>query len=111
MSLPIRVLWWYYLAAAAFTGHCAVASIKAGANWYAAAFSATCLLLLVAVTREYLTADERRAAAVRAERAARLRSWPTRPRAEMDSGCCERWWTSVGEEHDTTGFTRKDRTA
>jgi hypothetical protein len=59
-------------------------------------------------------ADHREA--LRAERAAR----PPHQRPGLEDGvvavalagaCCERWWTSLGTEHEPTTCTRKDHHA
>lgn len=117
MTPSSRILRWHYIVAAAFTGHCAATTANAtgpGSTWYAAGLFVVSLLLLVALAREYIHADEKRAAtraeALRAQRAERMRAWQERQRAEVD-GCCERWWTSAGAEHDTTHCTRKDQAA
>jgi hypothetical protein len=102
---------WLYLLAALFLGHCATTTVRAGAWWYAAGQFAASLLLGVALAREYLAADQRRAATVRAQRAARLSAWQSQARTDLDRGCCERWWTSCGTEHDQDDCTRKDQAA
>jgi hypothetical protein len=107
-----RGLWLLYAAAAGLTARCAAVSARHGAWWYAAGLAVTALLLAVAVGREYVAADNRRAAAVRAERAARQRTvdalMPGMRRLAdafvladaLDTACCERWWTSCGTDHD-----------
>jgi predicted cobalt transporter CbtA len=107
-----RALGWAYLLAAVLTAHCSVTSARNDAWWYAAGLFGVSLLLIVALAREYVAADERRAAAVRAERAARLRTWASQARPGLEDGCCERWWTSCGTEHDDLpNCTRKDQAA
>jgi membrane protein implicated in regulation of membrane protease activity len=102
-----RILHWHYIVGAAFTGHVAASTAAAGSWWHAAGLFVVSLLLMVALGREYIAADQRRAA----ERAARMRAWQNQARADMERGCCERWWTSIGEEHDTTHCARKDQAA
>ncbi|MFJ1653672.1 hypothetical protein ACIOC2_20240 [Streptomyces sp. NPDC088337] len=111
MTRSDRALRWLYLLAALFLGHCSVTSAHAGAWWYAITLFGVSLLLAVAIARETVAARERRAAAVRAERAARLRTWASQARADLEDGCCERWWTSAGAEHDSPHCTRKDQAA
>lgn len=112
MTRSTRVLGWAYLLAALLTAHCAVTSARNEAWWYGAGLFGVSLLLIVALAREYVAADERRAAAVRAERAARLRAWASQARTDLEDGCCERWWTSCGTEHDDLPHcTRKDQAA
>jgi len=106
-----RALCGAYSLAVLFLAHCAATSARADGWWYGIGLFATSLLLLVALAREYVAADQARAAAVRAERAARLGMWQSQARADLYSGCCERWWTSCGTEHDTAHCTRKDQAA
>jgi hypothetical protein len=107
-----RVLGWAYLLAAVLTAHCSVTSARNDAWWYAAGLFGVSFLLIVALAREYVVADERRAAAVRAERVARLRNWARQARPDLGDRCCERWWTSCGTEHDDLPHcTRKDQAA
>jgi membrane protein implicated in regulation of membrane protease activity len=108
-----RILRWHYTAAAAFTGHCAATTAHAGSPWYAIGLFVASLLFLVALAREYIHADEKRAAAraeaLRTQRAERMRAWQDRERAEI-AGCCEMWWTSAGTEHDIR-CARKEQAA
>ncbi|MFF4040527.1 hypothetical protein [Streptomyces sp. NPDC001816] len=109
-----RFMCWAYVLGGMLAAHCGLNSARNGAPWYAAGLFAVSLLLGVAVAREYTAADERRAAAVRAERAARLRAqqddaalgW-----ADLERSCCLRAWESHGTEHDTHHCTRKDQAA
>ncbi|MFE7273015.1 hypothetical protein [Streptomyces sp. NPDC057623] len=95
-------------------GYFATTSARNDARWQTATLVALSLLLVVAAVREYLAADEKRAAMAQAERAAR----PPDPRPAIDgivaialaAACCERWWTSAGTDHDPTTCTRKDQT-
>lgn len=112
MTGSARALWWLYLGAAVLVAHCAVTSADNGALWYAAGLFGVSLLLLVALAREYVAADERRTVAVRAERAARLRDRAEqrdirRTADSLGHACCERWWTSCGFYHDDTCKTRR----
>lgn len=112
MTRTTRALGWAYLLAALLTGHCAINSVRNEAWWYGAGLFGASLLFVVAMAREYVAADERRAAAVRAERAARLRTWASQARTDLEDGCCERWWTSCGTEHDDLPHcARKDQAA
>jgi hypothetical protein len=109
-----RILRWHYIAAAALVGHCAATSLNANAWWYGIGLFIASLLFLVALVRDIVAADRACKTALdeatRVDRAARMRAWQDRQRAEID-GCCERWWTSAGAEHDTTLCTRKDQAA
>ncbi|MET8982109.1 hypothetical protein ABZX85_41655 [Streptomyces sp. NPDC004539] len=117
MTPTERALRWLYLFAGAFITHCAVVSVRRGTPWYGAAFFLAAGLMVAAAVRDYLDADERRTAAVRAERAARIRALADEREmrrtadAALSRACCERWWTSCGTDHDLTTCTRKDTTA
>ena len=107
MTRSTRALCCAYLLAAVLIAHSAVTTARHGAPWYAAGLAAVQLLLIAAFIREYLAADERRAAKVKAERAARVRDraeqQAIRQAAEaLGHACCERWWTSCGFHHDST---------
>lgn len=114
MNASTSTLRWLYLIVALLLAHQALTSVRAGAWWDAAALFSASLLLGTALIREYIAADERRAAAVRAERAARLRAqrddvvlgW-----ADLERTCCLRAWGSRGIEHDPRHCSRKDQTA
>ncbi|MEU6142860.1 hypothetical protein ABZ848_21115 [Streptomyces sp. NPDC047081] len=69
-----------------------------GPAWAACLFAAASLVPVIAVVRETLIHELRTAAA-----------GPRRPvrsaadeivREELDAACCERWWTSLGTDHD-----------
>ncbi|MFE4051213.1 hypothetical protein [Streptomyces sp. YIM B13518] len=111
MNPSTRALCWAYALVSLFLAHCSVASARGGGWWYAAGFFGASLLAGASMAREYVAADQRRAAAVRAERAARLGAWQSQARADLYDGCCERWWTSCGTEHDPYHCTRKDQAA
>ncbi|WP_460067344.1 hypothetical protein [Streptomyces sp. YKOK-I1] len=107
MTLTDRVLRWLYLAAGAFTAHCASISAEAGDLRYALGLGIVTVLFVAAEVREYLAADGRRAAKVRAERVARLRDRAEQDRIRQAADalghtCCEVWWTSCGTRHTRT---------
>lgn len=115
MTRTARALSWAYALAGMLAAYCGLNSARNGAPWYAAVgLCATSLLLGLATVREYVAADERRASAVRAERAARLRvqrdnadvCW-----AALERACCLRAWESRGTAHDPRHCTRKDQAA
>ncbi|AZM54144.1 hypothetical protein DMA15_17500 [Streptomyces sp. WAC 01529] len=114
MTPSARILRWHYLVAAALVGHCAAIATRDGHWWYGVGLFITGLLLLVAHARECAAADERRATAVRAERAARLRArqdaaalgWD-----ELATACCLRAWETRGAAHDKPTCARKERAA
>lgn len=87
--------------------YCAVQSARNGATWEVWLFAAASVLPVIAMFREYELADERRAVAVRAERLARLRIHAE----EINTACCERWWTSLATDHDPTCPNQTRRSA
>lgn len=100
-SRPLRYL---YVLASLLPGRATVVSAQHDAPGYALGFVLVGLLLLVAAARDYLAAQRhRRAAAVRAERAARPGPY-TGVAHDMDD-CCETWWTSAGTRHDVACAT------
>ncbi|MEV0324795.1 hypothetical protein ACIBKX_32700 [Streptomyces sp. NPDC050658] len=86
---------------------CAVQQFRHGEAWAGSVFAAASVVPLLAVAREAELADEQRAIAVTAERKARRREWTDEDaaalaRLELAVACCERWWTSTGQSHETT---------
>ncbi|MGW0537837.1 hypothetical protein [Streptomyces sp. NPDC003032] len=114
MTPSARILRWHYLTAAAFTGHCAATSARSDDWWYAIGLFITGLLLLVAHAREFLAANDRRAAAVHAARAVRIRARQDEATLgwdELSATCCLRGWETRGADHDETTCARKERAA
>lgn len=115
MNLATRALCWAYVLGCGIAAWCCGVSARQGAAWYAIGLFVVSILLLGAMTREYIAADDRRAEAVKAERAARLRAREEaraiqEAAAALGHACCERWWTSCGFHHDGS-CTRKDQAA
>lgn len=113
MNRTAHALCWAYLLGSALTTYCAAVSVEHHAPEYAAGLGTVTVLLVTAATREYIAADERRAVAVRAERAARLhgRVAENGMRATLahlhEDACCDLWWTSCGIEHTGTCKTQR----
>lgn len=113
MNRTTHALIWAYFLGGGLTTYCAAVSAENQADGYAAGLGTVTVLLVTAATREYLAADERRAEAVRAERAARLRSRAAENgmRASLahlyEDACCDLWWTSCGIEHTSTCETQR----
>ncbi|MEU1056589.1 hypothetical protein [Streptomyces sp. NPDC005876] len=98
-----------YLATSAQLAWTAVLELRFGPPWAAALFGAASLVPVIAVVRETVLADERRAAGRPAGRPRPAhRADEAVVRAELDTACCERWWTSCGTGHDT-GCVRRAR--
>ncbi len=113
MTRTAHALCWAYVLGSALTTYCAVASVENHAPDYGAGLGAVTVLLVTAAVREYIAADEQRAAAVRAERAARLhgRAAENGMRASLahlhEDACCDLWWTSCGIQHARTCKTQR----
>jgi len=98
MNRSGRLLSALYLATSAGLAWTAVLEFRHGPRWAAFLFAAASLVPVIAVVRETLIADLLRTAVT-----------PRRPehtdadalvREELDAACCERWWTSLGTDHD-----------
>ncbi|MDQ1037240.1 hypothetical protein QFZ75_003656 [Streptomyces sp. V3I8] len=113
MTRTACILCWAYLLGSGLTTYCAAASAENHAPEYAAGLGTVTVLLVTAAVREYIAADERRAEAVRAERAARLHGQvATRGmRATLanlhQDACCDLWWPSCGLQHASTCKTQR----
>ncbi|MFI7413732.1 hypothetical protein ACIBU0_34250 [Streptomyces sp. NPDC049627] len=98
-----RLLCALYIATSAGLAWTSVLEVRYGPAWAACLFAAAGLVPLIAVVRETVIGEQRRwllemvAQAGRGGDAAEAIV-----RAELDSACCERWWTSLGSQHDVT---------
>ena len=106
-----RLLSALYLATSGGLAWTTVLEFLHGPRWAAFLFAAASLVPVIAVVRETLIRDLRKAAA------GPRRSARPAPdeivRAELEGACCERWWTSLGARHDTgcPHRTRRSRAA
>ncbi|WP_328875903.1 hypothetical protein OHT76_40715 [Streptomyces sp. NBC_00287] len=105
MNCSSRLLAALYGATSAGLAWTAVLEYRYGPMWAACLFAAASIVPVIGVVRESVICDQRRALAGWARRAAA----PSGPetdaaedivRAELDGACCERWWTSLGSDHD-----------
>ncbi|MGW0912641.1 hypothetical protein ACWD1Z_12955 [Streptomyces sp. NPDC002784] len=109
MNCTSRLLAALYIATSSGLAWTAVLEYQYGPMWAACLFAAASIVPLIGVVRESVIGDQHRALAQWARRAV---SDPfTGPdedaaehivRAELDGACCERWWTSLGSDHDRT---------
>ena len=94
----------------------AAVTLRDGPPWAACLFAAASLVPVIAVVRECVICDQRRALAEMRRRAA-AQGGPGAGaaddivRAELDTACCERWWTSCGTDHDSTCPCRVPRSS
>ncbi|MEU9170392.1 hypothetical protein AB0D34_21730 [Streptomyces sp. NPDC048420] len=105
-----------YLATSTGLAWTAVIALRQGPPWAACLFAAAALVPVIAVVRESVLGDQRRALA-------EIRRPAVCPggsgagaaddivRAELDTACCERWWTSCGTDHDSTCPRRVPRSS
>ncbi|MEU0941515.1 hypothetical protein ABZ379_01785 [Streptomyces canus] len=105
-----------YLATSTGLAWTAVLALHSGPPWAVCLFAAASLVPVIAVVRESVLYDQRRTLA-------EMRKWATVPqgpgtraaddivRAELDTACCERWWTSCGTDHDSTCPRRVPRSS
>lgn len=102
---------------------CAVQQFRYGDAWAAFVFAAASIVPVIAVARETELAvmretelaDRQRSVVNRPECAPRRR-WSAEnaaalARVELAAACCERWWTSAGQSHETTCPTNDHRSA
>jgi hypothetical protein len=104
MNRSGRLLSALYLATSAGLAWTTVLEFRYGPRWAAFLFAAASVVPVIAVVRETLIADLLRAAvtARRPERTAAdaIVREEALVREELDAACCERWWTSLGTDHD-----------
>lgn len=107
MTRFARTLCCIYGATTLFLAFATVQQALYGEVWAVAALAACSLVPLIALVRETEYADTLTAVRTDAERAARLRDRKEqrgiREAADaLGHVCCERWWTSLGTDHDET---------
>ncbi|MWA07797.1 hypothetical protein [Streptomyces sp. BA2] len=123
MSRLARTLCSLHAALFVLLAFCAVQQFRYGDVWAAFVFAAASIVPVLAVARETELAVMRetelangqRAVVNRLERATRRR-WSVEDaaalaRVELAAACCERWWTSAGQSHETTCRTYDHRSA
>jgi hypothetical protein len=115
MNCSSRLLCALYLTTSTGLAWTAVLECRYGPWWAACLFVAASLVPVVAAARETVIRDQRRAVAGLSERSARARGYggvaDVIVGAELDAACCERWWTSLGTDHDSTCAHRVPRSS
>jgi len=100
MNRSGRLLCALHLATSGGLAWTTVLEFHHGPRWAAFLFAAASLVPVIAVVRETLIRDLLNSAA-----------GPRRPartaadeivHGELNAACCERWWTSLGTDHDMT---------
>lgn len=105
-----------YLATTTGLAWASVLALRDGPPWAACLFAAASLVPVIAVVRECVICDQRRALAetrgpVLAPVGLGAGAAEEIVRAELDTACCERWWTSCGTDHDSTCPRRVPRSS
>lgn len=100
MNCSSRLLCVLNVATSAGLAWTAVLEVRYGPVWAACLFAAASLVPIIAVVRETVIGEQRRIILELARRGGDAAEAIVR--AELDSACCERWWTSLGSEHDVT---------
>ncbi|MGX1543602.1 hypothetical protein [Streptomyces adustus] len=117
MSRSSRFLCALYLATGSGLAWPAVLEFRFGPAWAGCLFVAASLVPVIAVLRESVLCDHRRDVA----RLRRLCATPAAHsgrtaldravRSQLDAACCERWWTSLGADHDSACRHRAHRSS
>ncbi|MBC2905493.1 hypothetical protein [Streptomyces cupreus] len=111
MNCSSRLLGALYVTTSSGLAWTAVLEYRYGPMWAACLFAAASIVPVIGLVRESVIGDQRRALAEWGRRAAApVPSGAGRDmdaaedivRAELDGACCERWWTSLGSDHDRT---------
>jgi hypothetical protein len=106
-----------YLATSTGIAWTAALALRQGPPWAACLFAAASLVPVIALVRESMLRDQRRALAEMRGRSggpegqAGAGAADDIVRAELDTACCERWWTSCGTDHDSACPRRVPRSS
>ncbi|MEV3912328.1 hypothetical protein [Streptomyces canus] len=102
-----------YLATSTGLAWTAVLALRHDPPWAVCLFAAASLVPVIAIVRESVICDQRRALAEIGRRAAGPGAGAADDivRAELDTACCERWWTSCGTDHDSACPRRVPRSS
>ncbi|MDN0197855.1 hypothetical protein [Streptomyces sp. S.PNR 29] len=115
MNCSSRLLCVLYLSTSTGLAWIAVLEYRYGPWWAACLFGAASLVPVVAAARETVIRDQRRVVVRLSERVARARGHAgvadVIVSAELGAACCERWWTSLGTDHDATCAHRARRSS
>ncbi|MEY9997848.1 hypothetical protein ABIE67_009967 [Streptomyces sp. V4I8] len=101
MNWSARLLCVLYVGTSAGLACTAGIAFGHGPVWVACLFVVASVVPLIAVTRESVIGERRRRLtdeALRTDRGSAVVEWIVA--GELDAACCERWWTSLGRDHD-----------
>ncbi|EGX55352.1 hypothetical protein SZN_33361 [Streptomyces zinciresistens K42] len=103
MNRSSRLLCLLHAATSAGLAWVSVLQLRHGPLWAASLFAAAGLVPVIAVVRETVIGEQRRLIVELVTRSVRRGdATDAIVRAELDSACCERWWTSLGRAHEAT---------
>ncbi|MDG9720424.1 hypothetical protein [Streptomyces sp. DH24] len=113
MNRYSRLLSTLYVLTSGLLAWTAVLQYRYGPLWAAFLFTAASLVPTIAVVRESVIGDQQRALAELSAgpRGQGERLADTIVRRELDAACCERWWTSLGTDHDAACAHRAPRSS
>ncbi|WP_320779962.1 hypothetical protein [Streptomyces sp. CRN 30] len=112
MTRSSRLLCALYLATSTGLAWTAVLEFRYGPLWAAAAFAGASMVPVVAVVRETESAEPDRPPRAAPRTGPRgSAAADALVRAELAAACCERWWTSLGTDHDARCARRLPRSS
>jgi len=100
MNASSRFLCLLYITTSAGLACTAAITFGRGSVWMTCSFVAASTVPLIAVIRENVIGGQRRHLVDEARRKDRGKAAVAWVRDELDAACCERWWTSLGRDHD-----------
>ncbi|MEU3844726.1 hypothetical protein AB0E88_32440 [Streptomyces sp. NPDC028635] len=112
MNRGSRILTALHAAVGVWLVWCTVRTWGAATTWISVIMAAAAATVLAGVVRP-LVADRRRAGRERDGRRGtrHVDAAEALARRELSAACCERWWTSLGADHDTACGRRAHRSA
>lgn len=111
MNRHSRFLSTLYVLTSGLLAWTAVLQYRYGPLWAGVIFTAAAVVPTIAVVRESVIGDQRRTIAELTARPRRRgeRLVDTLVRRELGAACCDRWWTSLGTDHDEACAHRAPR--
>jgi hypothetical protein len=107
MTRDSRIICGTYLTVAGWLAFCTINTHATAPAWTTITMAAASAVPVLGIIRELDLRDARRTVAVAKEREARRAAWADeaverQATTELGDACCERWWTSLGDDHDDT---------
>jgi hypothetical protein len=116
MTRDSRIICGLYLTVTSWLAFCTINTHTTAPAWTTITMAAASAVPILGIIRELDLRDARRALAVTREREARRAAWADEAVAQqaasaVGDACCERWWTSLATDHDTTCPTQQPRSS